>query len=1141
MRKVRYLFLGMVGVLAGFYLAAQRNYAARSVLSSGAWYKLSVSNAGIYKIDVPFLNNLGINTSGLASGSIRIFGNGGQMLPEANNNPRPDDLVENAIQVNDGGDGLFNGSDYLVFYAAGPDHWLKDSANLAFTHVKNLYSEKNFVYLNIGTNGKRIMPAPLISSASVSVISFSERYIHELDTVNFLASGKEWYGEELSSLPGRSLTKIFSVPLPGLVSNSPLQIRSNLVARSAGVPSRFDIRVNNSIAGQPSINAVAGGLYDLFGQATNHTGNVIASQSPTDISYTYVPGSFNAQGWINWFEIFSRRKLSLAGTDQLTFRDWLSVGNTNAEFIIQNATSATEAWEITDPLNPVRVSGNYNNGEYRFINNATRLREYIAFNPTNFLVPAVVGKVANQNLHQSQPTDLIIVAYPTFINQAQRLASLHQQQNGLRSVIVTPEQVYNEFSGGQPDPAAVRDFVKMYYDKYGRSASDKPKYLLLFGDASFDYKDRIKNNTSFVPAYQNNFSLDPLSSYSSDDFFGFLDDHEDINSGLINNILDIGIGRVPARNVEEAQNFVDKIEAYMSPKSFGPWRNNLSFIADDEDNNLHLQDAEVITSTVTTTAPVFNQEKIYLDAYRQESGAGGSSYPLAVQASNNKVLNGTLIWNYNGHGGARRLAEETILDQQMADNWNNPYRLPLFITATCDFAPFDNPTIQSLGENILLKAKTGAIALMTTTRVVFAFSNREMNNNYLKIALQPDANGRYRTLGDAVKEAKNFTYLTSTDITNNRKFTLLGDPALTLGFPALKVNTTKINGINSSSVDTLSASENIKIEGNVTDIQGNLLTSFNGLVYPTVFDKVQTTNTLANDPGSLVTGFQHQDHILFKGKASVKNGIFSFQFKVPKDINILYGNGRLSLYATDSSKDANGFFTNFMVGGSGPLVTTDQTGPVIKAYLNDELFVNGGVTNEQPVLLLKLSDSSGINTTRTGIGHELVATLDNDNRNYFILDDFYEADLDSYQRGTVRFQLPVMTPGFHTIKIKAWDVMNNSGEVSIDFLVEKDEELEIAHVLNYPNPFTTSTSFWFEHNKPGQPLHVQLQIMTITGRVIRSFNQVITTEGNRSADLHWDGRDESGDRAGKGVYIYELKVNAPGKKKKQVTGKLVLF
>jgi hypothetical protein len=538
---------------------------------------------------------------------------------------------------------------------------------------------------------------------------------------------------------------------------------------------------------------------------------------------------------------------------------------------------------------------------------------------------------------------------------------------------------------------------------------------------------------------------------------------------------------------------------------------------------------------------VFDQQKIYLDAFQQESGSGGSRYPQVNQAINNQVFNGVLMWNFTGHGGPSRLTEETVLDQEMVNGWNNPDRLPLFITATCDFAPYDNPYVNSLGENILLRPNTGAIALMTTTRIVFAFSNRVMNNNYLQFALQPDANGRYRSLGDAVREAKNFTYQSSADITNNRKFTLLGDPAMTLAFPAVQARPVRINGRPVSQVDTLQATEKITIEGEVTDLQGNLLTGFNGNIYPAIFDKPRQVTTLANDPGSQPTSFSTQTNQLFKGKASVAGGRFSFSFKVPKDINYQYGNGKLSLYAENGAKDGTGYFTGFLVGGSSNAGNDDNTGPEIKAYLNDERFVNGGLTNESPVLLLKLSDSSGINTVGTGIGHDIVATLDNDNNRYFVLNDFYQSEQDSYQKGTVRFQLTDLEAGAHTLKIKAWDVLNNSKEILLDFIVAKDEDLEISHVLNYPNPFTTHTQFWFEHNKPGQDLLVRVQIFTVSGRIIKMIERTINTPGNRSIELDWDGRDQYGQKIGRGVYLYKLSVIVPGKSRREKIEKLVIF
>jgi hypothetical protein len=1119
---------------------AQRTYAPASVLANGNWFKIGITGPGVYKIDIPFLNSLGVNTSSISSSAIRLYGNGGSMLPEANYFHRPDDLIENAIQVIDGGDGMLNGSDYILFYANGPHEWVKDSVNQRFLHRKNIYSDKSFYFLTIGGSGKRIMNAPLLASPVVTVTSFSERYFHELDTVNFLGSGKEWYGEEMSSLPGRSLTRSFIVNLPNTQPGSNLQLQVNCAARSVNADSRFDIRVNNQPAGQLLIPATGGGQYDLFAREAMAQIIIPAAQPGNNISFTYVPGGLNAQGWLNWFELFARKSISLSGVNQLLFRDWLSAGNSQAEFIVSNAGINTQVWEVTDPLNPRKMQGSFTGSEFRFVNDARILREYVAFNPQDFLIPSPEGIVAAQNLHASLPADFIIVSFHSFLPQANAIAALHRQRNNLRTIVVTTDQVFNEFSGGSPDPTALRDFVKMYWDKYGTTA-DRPKYLLLFGDASFDYKNRLQQNTNRVPAWQTSVSLDPLGSYTSDDFFGFLDDQENINSAAVNNLLDIGIGRVPAKNPEEAKSYADKLVTYLSPQSIGPWRNNLTFIADDEDGNLHLQDAEIITATAAAASPVFNQQKIYLDAFVQENNPGGSRYPLANQASNNQIYNGTLIWNYNGHGGPRRLAEETVLDQEMVNSWKNSLRLPLFITATCDFAPYDNPTIASLGENILLRPQTGAIALLTTTRPVFAFSNRVMNSNYLQFALQPDASGVHKTLGESVRQAKNYTYQTSGDIANNRKFTLLGDPALTLAFPTLQVMATKVNGLPVNQADTLSATEITSIEGEITDWQGNFLPNFNGVVYPVVFDKPQVNTTRANDPGSQMASFQSQTIALFRGKATVAGGKFNFTFRVPRDINYQYGNGKLSFYAENGTIDASGFFTNFIVGGAGEDTISDNTGPDIRLFLNDELFVNGGITNQGPVLIVKLADSSGINTVGTGIGHDIVATLDNDNNRYFILNDFFQSELNSYQQGTIRFQLPELEPGPHTLKVKAWDVLNNSAQSVLEFTVIKNEELELSHVLNYPNPFTTNTGFWFEHNRPGQPLQVKIQIMTVTGRVVKTINRMMTMEGNRSEPVDWDGRDDYGNRLGRGVYLYRLQVVSPDGNRKEKIEKLVIL
>jgi len=1120
----------------------QRSYKQHSVLSTGNWFKIEVEKEGVYKLDPVLLNSLGFSGS-IPSGQLRVFGRSKYILSESNNSAGySDDLEEVAIQVIDGGDGVINGNDYVLFFSPGAHQWIKDTINQKFSYNKNLFSDKTFYFLSVGGTGKRISnQADAPPSSSFTVSSFDERFVHELDSVNLLSSGKEWFGEELSNMPGRPLSKSFSIAFPNPVPNSPFTLTTEVAARAVNAQSRFDVFVNNTLNQQISLAAVGTGIYDLFAHQARQSGKGNILSNSINVSFNFIPGSFNAQGWIDWFLLFYRRQLFLPVNDQILFRDWQSVGNTSITFNLTGADATSEVWDISNPLDPVKMSATLNSGELKFTDNAQTLKEYVAFRKI-FLTPKALGSVPTQDLHNTTGSDYIIITYPQFLAQAERLAQFHKQKNNLRAKVVTTEQVFNEFSAGLPDPTALRDFVKMYYDKYRNTWTDSAKYLLLFGKGSFDYKNRISNNTSFVPAYESVSSLDPLSTYTSDDFFGFLDDHEDINSSVIINQLDIGIGRVPVKNIEEATTFVDKVFAYHHPSSFGPWRNNLNFVADDEDANLHLDDAEVLTATVFSVAPELNSYKIYLDAFLQQSTAAGGRYPQANEVINNHINTGTLIWNYSGHGGPFRLAEEVILDQKIVNSFENVNRLPLFITATCDFALYDNPTLNSLGENLLIRPKTGAIALMTTSRVVFAYSNRIINNNYLQIALQPDSNNRYKSLGAAVMAAKNYTYTTGGDITNNRKFALLGDPAMTLGFPVHNVKPTFVNGKNISNVsDTLSATEMVTIDGVITDTKDQALSNFNGTVSITLFDKPKSITTRANDATSKPQTFQSQTAALFKGKVSATNGRFSFRFRLPKDISYQYGNGKLSLYASNETTDANGVSYNIIIGGLAEGNEGDKEGPEIKAFLNDERFVSGSISNTNPVLIVKLFDSSGINTGNGGVDHDIIATLDDDNRKYFVLNDFYETELDSYQSGSLRFQLPSLAAGPHTLKIKAWDVLNNSNEYILEFNVVNNAELQLDHVLNYPNPFTTKTAFWFEHNRPGEDLDVRIDIFSIAGRQVKTLVKTINTDGNRSIDIEWDGRDEYGDRVGRGVYIYRLHVQTINGKKATKLQRLVIL
>ncbi len=1120
---------------------AQRNYATNSVLSTGNWFKIGISREGVYKIDLPFLNSLGINTSGMSSSSIRLFGNGGAMLDENNVKPRQDDLFENPVEMFDGGDGIFNGSDYLLFYAPGPNRWLKDSLNQRFIHQKNLYTDTVFYFITIGGTGKRISIKNITLTPNQNVSAYNERYFYENDLTNFLNSGKQWYGETFSNISGNSLSHSFNVDFSGLITTQPLTISSSLAAASIGAPGNFTVNVNGQQIQNISIPAITGYFLDPVANEISQQNNSLATQPAITVAFNFNSSVSGAQGWLNWFELQGRRALAMNGKDQVFFRDWSSVANTAvAQFTVGTTTSATEVWEITDPLQPQKMATQFASSQTGFVNDASRLREYAVFNNANFLSPVSLGKVSNQNLHNSSVVDGIIITHSSLLAQANRLATFHTQHDGLTTIVATTDQIFNEFGSGVPDPTAIRDFVKMYYDKAGTDTTKRPKYLLLFGASSFDYKNRINNNSNLVPCYESINSLDPLSTYTSDDFFGLIKDSDDVNTISPPGLLAIGIGRLPARSLDEATTIVDKIIRYNSASGLGSWRNQTIFVADDKDNDIHLNDAEAVSGDAGTTNSLYNQSKIYLDAYPLVSGSGGGRYPAVNAAIVNGISNGVLFFNYNGHGGYQRLADEAVLGQTELNQFNNPDKLPLFITATCDFAPYDDPTKNSIGGSLLYGDSTGAIALMTTTRDVYAFSNRIMNDNYLKIALQPGANGNYLTLGEAVKQAKNYTYQTYTDVVNNRKFALLGDPAMRLAFPALRLQLTSINNHAVAGKDTLTALNTYVFAGRVIDVSGNFLNSFNGTLYPTVFDQPQQVSTLGNDPASPVTIFTEQTNILYKGKATVKNGLFNFTFIVPKDIHYQPGKGRLSLYADDGVHDANGVSTAFSVGGAGNAVLTDKSGPVIKLFMNDESFIDGGLTNETPVLLADLFDSSGINTSGAGIGHDITCIIDGNDKNVIVLNSYYEALLDSYQRGLVRYQLPVMTEGLHTIKVKAWDVADNSSEATIRFRVVKKQKIQIGNLFNYPNPMTTKTTFSFEHNQPGIDMDISLDILSSSGQLVYRLRKAVNDAGNRSNEITWDGKSIYGEKLSRGIYIYRIIVSSRNGMA-QATQKLLLF
>ncbi len=1104
-------------------------YAANSVLKTGDWYKINVVESGIHIITYNDLVTLGMNPSQIDPRNIRVYGNGGKMLPENNATFRYDDLKENSVYVRGEADGRFDLDDYILFYAQGIDYWVADNVHNVFNHKKNKYSEAStyFITTSLGL-GSRIQNEPSLTTApDYTVTEFNDYAFHEKDSLNLIKSGREFYGEVFDV----NTSYTFGFNFPNVVPDSLIHLNSNVLGRSVGYGSYFKIYVNGGLVNNIFITAASTDYTTTYANSSFNNVTVPANNS-INVRVDYNKGvNASAVGWLDYLELNANRYLTFT-SGRMPFRNINSTGMGVSEFILGNASSNVLIWDVSDFTNPKQVNALLNGSNLSFRILTDTLKEFVAFDGSSYYSVIPNGRIANQNLHGLAQADMIIVSYPDFVGEASRIADLHRTMDNMSVVIATPQEIYNEFSSGNQDITAIKDFVKMFYDRAGGNTALMPKYVLLFGDASYDCLNRIADNTNYAPIYETDNSLDPTSSFSTDDYIGFLDDGD---IGPYGNMLDVGIGRIPAKTLEDAQAITTKIINYAanhdlasntvscsnyssSISNFGDWRNVLCFMADDNDGNEQfLQESNDIATYVDTTYNNYNIDKIYLDAFPQISTPGGQRSQECTDAINKRVEKGALIMNYIGHGGETGLAHEQILTVSDIKNWTNQYDTPLFVTATCEFSRCDDPERVSAGEYVLTNPNGGSIGLFTTSRLAWSGSNFILNSTFYKNVFVKTS-GAFPRLGDVIRNSKNYMACQSS-ISN---FLLLGDPALRLAYPQFNVITTTINNHPVPSADTLKAMSKVTVTGFIADDANVKQTGFSGIITPIVFDKPVEISTLGSDGAP--QKFFLQKNVIFKGRVSVTNGDFSFSFVVPKDIATKFGKGRISYYAQNGSTDANGYYENFIIGGSNNNTITDNLGPDMRIYMNDTRFVSGGITNENPILLAYLADSAGLNTVGNGIGHDISAVLDDNTEKTFVLNDYYESELNTYQHGIVRYPFTKLDVGTHKLKLKAWDVFNNSSEGEIEFVVAETAQLALSHVLNYPNPFTTYTEFWFEHNQPCCGLDVMVQIFTISGKLIKTIQTTVETNGFRADPIPWDGKDDYGDNIGKGVYIYMLKV-----------------
>lgn len=1105
-----------------------------SVLSSGTWHKVAVERAGVYRISYDMLREMGIDPAKIDPRRIQMYGRGGGMLPQANSAPRERDLRQIRIWVAGENDGRFDRTDYILFYGEGPDAFSYDVEREIHHYENNLYTDQNFYFLTIGnTAGARVRASENIDGDYPVVATYDDFSYYEQERYNLDRSGREWFGEDFGAINVYTLT----YNLPGIVEGSPVRVVADVLGRSRSEAS-FRFFLNNVLLGEQQLTTIPTGRYAIKGTHRRDTFLInahdvnAAMQSSQELKIEFVRGEGLSQGNLDFILLDVKRHLALYG-EQTAFHSAASLAHPVSTFRIARAPTA-RIWEITDHNDVAEQAFSRDGTTASFSAETAALRKWIVFS-NNTPEAVYAGRVSNQNIAAAPTPNLLIIAHPDFLAEAERLADHRATHSGWTTLVVTPEQIYNEFSGGRQDVTALRDYAKLLYDKRPQDF----RAVLLFGKASYDYKDRIVNNTNFVPTYQSRNSVDPLKTYSSDDYFVFFEENEGSwnESPPGHHTLDAGVGRLPVSTAEEARVVVDKIIAYdTGQQPLGAWRKGFVFVADDGATgdgftSLHQRQADQLADLIEKADSALDARRLFMGVYNKRVQPNGTTVPQMEEDLKRAFDLGALVVNFTGHGSEFVWTDERILTEKTISDLRND-RYPFLVTATCEFGRHDDPLTISSAELSLIHPDGGSIGLVTTARPVNATTNFSLNQAFYQ-ALLDRKNGHYRTLGDVFRLTKNNSNLGVA----NRNFSLLADPSMVLAIPRQSIVITDIE--TSDGPDTLRALSTVTIHGEVHDGE-SVDALFNGIAEATLYDQKKDFVTIGmNDPPF---EFDQWHNAVFRGRARVTEGLFEFTFVMPENIADEFERGKLSLYAFDekTGREAKGATTSFRVGGTARQPDNETTPPNIRLFIGDTTFVNGGITTGDSDLIAILHDESGINISDHNNEHSIRAWLDD--QEPFVLNDFYISDVDTYKQGQVRFPLIGLAPGPHTLTLKASDVFGNTAENTIQFVVTDGQDIVIESFGNYPNPVRDRTTLFFTHNRSGDDLKAQLFIFNVRGELMISGEVAIPNSDYHVNLLELNTLDHADKKLLPGVYLARLAVRSMtnGSKNEKVTKVIIL-
>lgn len=1115
----KYPLLSTILLILCFLLSPQRlgaQLSGHSLLSEGDWWRVRIDSDGIYRLS-------GGDISGMAGCSISdiiMCGSEGGPLNTVNGEPRPYDLEEIAVEVHDeDGDEVFDENDYVLFYATGADSWKYDDENGRFYHIHHPYATANYVYISHRAgNHLRIASSETLSSTGSVKTSAHCTKLHHLDKVNTHRSGEIWVGEKFTS---SSREQTITIPLSSM-RNGQASVRYALAAISTAT-SAFNV----NIGGQSQSHSFSG-----YRSYNINTVTLPASSSSTiNVNLQFTPGETMATGYLDFIEVDA--EVELRGDNGAEIYGIYPTGGTET-YRVAATTNSTKVWDVTK-YNEVRQQPTVNDGNgLTFTVRKDTARRFYVFTIGEAKQPSSIERIANQDIHGAVLPDMVIVYNSQLKSSAERLASIHSIHDNMEVLAISQDEVFNEFSSGKKDPTAIREMLRHFRQRATDEGGRMVSHLLLFGKGTYDNKNILGSELTTVITYQSTTSFDDEgTSMTTDDIFAYLEDGEGLSVGTT---MDVAIGRLPAKDIDEANHLVDKIERYITKADLsqsdmrGDWRNSIGLLADDADPSCvsdtnFTTSSEYVAHNIMSKLPQMNIDKIYADAYIQQSGADGSFYPDVNNTLKKRMDYGCLLLNYIGHGSSQYIGTERFMTKQDISSYQNRDRLPYFVTSTCTFGRHDDPN-ETCGAEEFVLAEGGGIACLAATRPISHIQS--VNNDMVIYAL--DANN---TIGEAVRKAKNRRYTT-------QSLTLIGDPAIRLSIPTNKAVITKINGkeVDAALYDTALVLSTVTVEGEIRNADGAIVSDFDGDIYPEVYDREREAHTLANDNEGCEIAFSQQNSLIYRGHTTVKDGHFAFHFTVPRDVPYRFELARISLYAKSAIEDASGAYTNLMLGGFDKTVDIREVRPDLRLYLNDTNFRNGGITDANPTLLVMLHDSVGINAVGSGLGHDMTAVIDGNSNNTIILNDLYETDITDEQRGMVKYNLNGLSKGRHTISVRVWNIFNYSSNADLTFYVQDDSTR--TDFVAYPIPAKNHVQLTMEHNIKGNIKSASLYIYDMQGRLVRSFTPTISDNSYVVGPVDWNLTTGAGVRVSPGIYIgrFELTTNDGEKIREQ--GKVVV-